>query len=383
MTSDEKIIQSITLLKTCIEKEDYKGFDPYDGLTSPLFGLPFLKTNHTLRFLSQQFIKRFPFNLRPLLGIKKRTNPVTLGLALQSYVQLSNPQTAHQYQDKIDRLIEALKLLVPSGYTGACWGYDFPWEARYASIPAYQPTLVATGIISNALYLAWKKLGHVEAKELFIKCCVFTEVHIHRSTDSDDSFCFSYSPFDTEKVFNASMKGARLMAQGFEVTGNKEWSLLAKNAVAYVMKFQREDGAWVYSQRESGAWIDNYHTGYILDCLDEYQNCTNDDTWSQQLHLGIHYYVSTFVLDNGQPKFFDKNPWPADCTSAGQTLLSLSRFGFRELGKKVALWNIENMQHKKGYFYFRKYPFFTNTTHFIRWSDSWMFAGLTSLNIPR
>lgn len=383
MTVDEKILQSITLLRTFIEKENYKGFDPYDGLTSPLFKLPFLNSNHKLRFLSQQFIKRFPINLRPVLGIKKKVNPVTLGLAIQSYVQLSTPSNAKMNQQKIDALIQELKKLIPPGYKGVCWGYDFPWEARYASIPAYQPTLVATGIISNALYLAWKKLGNTEAKELVIQCCEFTQSHIHRSTESDSSFCFSYSPFDKEKVFNASMKGARLMAQGFEITRNQEWKTMAQNAVAYVMKFQRNDGAWIYSQRETGAWIDNYHTGYILDCLDEYQNCTDDSTWSTHLNKGISYYTDTFILDNGQAKFYDKNAWPADCTAAGQTLLSLSRFGYRDLAKKVALWNIENMQDQKGYFYFRKYRYYKNTSNFMRWSNAWMFAGLTSLNITR
>ena len=160
------------------------------------------------------------------MGIQKRLNPVTIGLVIQGYVQMTTPSNSKTNQKIILELIQELQKLIPSGYTGACWGYDFPWEARYASIPAYQPTLVATGIISNALYLAWKKLGIVEAKELIVQCCTFTEKHIHRSIESDGSFCFSYSPFDNEKVFNASMKGARLMAQGFEITGNQEWNYM-------------------------------------------------------------------------------------------------------------------------------------------------------------
>jgi len=381
MTADAKINQSIALLKTFIESEKYNGYDPYDGLTSPLFRLPILNSNHTIRFFAQQIIKRSIINFRPIIGIKKRLNPVTLGLMIQSYAQMSSSSDANKHRKIILSLIQELKALIPSGYKGACWGYDFPWEARYASIPAYQPTIVATGIISNGLYIAWKKLGIEEAKELVIQCCEFTEEHIHRSKENDESFCFSYSPFDHEKVFNASMKGARLMAQGYALTQNQEWKNLAKNAVAFVMKSQREDGAWVYSQRKSGAWIDNYHTGYILDCLDEYQNCTDDDTWSEHLISGIQYYSNTFILESGQAKFYDKNEWPADCTAAGQTLLSLSRFGFRDLAKKVALWNIENMQSKKGYFYFRKYRYITNKTNFMRWSNAWMMAGLSSLNI--
>ena len=34
----------------------------------------------------------------------------------------------------------------------------------------------------------------------------------------NDSFCFSYSPFDKQQVYNASAKGIRLLAQVYSVT---------------------------------------------------------------------------------------------------------------------------------------------------------------------
>ncbi|QQR94249.1 MAG: hypothetical protein IPJ93_10200 [Bacteroidota bacterium] len=37
------------------------------------------------------------------------------------------------------------------------------------------------------------------------------------------------------------------------------------------------------------------------------------------------------------------------------------------------------MQHQKGYFYFRKYKNYTEKTSFMRWSNAWMFAGLTAV----
>ena len=55
------------------------------------------------------------------------------------------------------------------------------------------------------------------------------------------------------------------------------------------------------------------------------------------------------------PKFYDKNPFPVDYTSASQSLLTLVRFGDLELAEKVATWMINNMQDKQGYFYSRKF----------------------------
>ncbi|MBL7924702.1 MAG: delta-aminolevulinic acid dehydratase [Bacteroidia bacterium] len=379
MTADEKIVHSLALLRKYMEEEEFKGYDPYDGLNAPIFRWPVLRRQHTLLFLIQQGIKRSPINLRKPLGIKKSINPVTLGLAIQGYAQSSSPGTVARDLEKINHLLDELKRLIPPGYQGACWGYDFPWEARYASIPAYQPTIVATGIICNALYLAWKKLNIPEAASLIEACGQFIIRHINRSVEQDQSFCFSYSPFDHEKVFNASMKGARMLSQAYVITKNEAWRTLAAQAVDWVMKYQRADGAWVYSQRKTGDWIDNYHTGYILDCLDDFGKCTGLTQWNPALEKGLHFYLSNFIGPQGQARFYDQQEWPLDCTAAGQCLLTLSRFNRLEEAKRVALYTIENMQDSKGYFYFRKYPKHTNKANFMRWSNAWMLAGLSSI----
>lgn len=53
MAADEQIRQSLFLLLRHMEQEEFKGYDPYDGLTSPLFKLPLLASHHKLRFYSQ------------------------------------------------------------------------------------------------------------------------------------------------------------------------------------------------------------------------------------------------------------------------------------------------------------------------------------------
>ncbi len=380
MMEEAQIMRSLHLLLEYAEKNKFRGFDPYDGLSSPVFQLPFIKHNHTLRFLGQQFIKRSPVNLRPLLGIKPGVNPVSLGLAIQSYSSLYLREALPSYREKAQHLIEQLITLIPSGYRGACWGYDFPWEARYASIPAYQPTVVATGIISNGLYMAYKVFNNTTARDLVVSSCSFVTENLNRTTDSDGSFCFSYSPFDHEKVFNASMKGTRLLSQGYEITGDSTFRKLAAKSADWVMKYQTAEGAWIYSKRNTGNWVDNYHTGYILDCLDEYIKCTHDPTYQEALQKGVQYYLSNFITEEGQPKFYNNEKWPADCTAAGQTLLSLTRFGYNQEAVKCALWMIKHMQAPEGNFYYHKNRYRTQKTGFMRWSDSWMLAGLSALS---
>ncbi|MDA7625733.1 hypothetical protein N8684_00570 [bacterium] len=85
------------------------------------------------------------------------------------------------------------------------------------------------------------------------------------------------------------------------------------------------------------------------------------------------------ITKEGIPQFYADKIYPIDCTAAGQTLLTLTRFGEFDTAKSVASWMTLNMQDKKGGFYFRKYNTHTERTIFMRWSNAWMFVGLAYL----
>lgn len=363
-----------------VEKEKYKGYDPYDALTSPLFKLPMLSNHKTLRFGFQQLVKRSPVDFRPFLSIPKGYNPVTLGLCIQAYANLISiyPAKRTEYEEKIKHLISDLKRFVPAGFHGACWGYDFPWQARYTQIPAWQPTIVATGIITNGLYQCYKQTGNADAFDLCKSAADFVLQDLKRTYEGQ-TFCFSYSPFDTQQVYNASAKGMRLLAQVFAETGNESLKITAAWAKEYIIKRQQSNGSWYYS--ESGKWIDNYHTGYVLDCLDEYYHLTGDISVRVPLAKGFEFYKNSFFTTEGIPKITPGKVFPVDSTAAGQSLLTLTRFNEVKLARLVSGWMIDHMQSPEGYFYYRKNRRFINKTSFMRWSNAWMLAGLSSLEL--
>src|SRR3989304_8847490 len=123
---NDKIQQSLSALESYILKENFKGYDPFDGLMSPIFKLPLLKNNKIIRFVFQQVFRRIPFNIRPLLGIRKGLNPVTLGLSIQAFTYLSqlNKEKENFYKGKINFCLGELIVLQSNGYSGSCWGYD-------------------------------------------------------------------------------------------------------------------------------------------------------------------------------------------------------------------------------------------------------------------
>ena len=44
------------------------------------------------------------------------------------------------------------------------------------------------------------------------------------------------------------------------------------------MNHQQDSGAWPYSIGDARTWADNFHTGYILECLLEYQRLSGDQS---------------------------------------------------------------------------------------------------------
>jgi hypothetical protein len=215
--------------------------------------------------------------------------------------------------------------------------------------------------------------------DLILSAAEFVKNDLHH-TYIDDDLCFSYSPFDKQQVLNASMKGVRLLAQSYSITKNITLKTLATKAVNFVIKNQRKDGSWGYSLTKNGGWTDNYHTGYVLDCLDEYQYLTDDFEYTSNIEKGYAFYKKKFITNKGMPKFYHNNLYPIDCTSAAQTILTTIRFGDFEIAEKVADWMILNMQKSDGSFKFRKFKNYTIPTSFMRWSNAWMFVALSNLN---
>jgi hypothetical protein len=373
---NDKINNSRSALESYILKENFQGYDPFDGLNSPLFKLPILNKNRPIRFGYQQILRKLSLNIRPLLGIKKGLNPVTLGLSIQAFAYSSIRDKNHNYYDKINYCLNELIRLQSKECSGSCWGYDFDWEARYFRIKSYTPTIVATGIIINALYEYYKINKDDKVKDLILSSARFILKDLNRTYDKDGDYCFSYSPYDRQVVFNAAMKGARLLAQCYSINHKIELLEEAGKTVSFVMKNQSPDGAWPYSKGDARTWVDNFHTAYILDCLHEYIQLSNDKKHDQNIELGRNYYIKTFFKENGIACYYNNKTYPIDSTAAAQSVITLTRFGQNEMAEKVLLWMIENMQSPSGYFYYQKRNYYTNKISYMRWSNAWMLLAM-------
>lgn len=375
--------ESLNRLRIYCETEKFKGYDPYDGLNSSLFqAIPGLSKSRIARLVWIQFFKRSPINLRPITGVKKEYNPKAMGLFLASYCMLYRTETKQEYLDKMNFFIENINSSVSKGYSGACWGYNFDWQARAFFQPKGTPTVVASVFIANALLDAYEITKQDTLLKTARSTCDFILKDLNRTYDDKNNFAFSYSPLDKSVVFNASLLGSRLLSRVYSFTNEKELVKAAQRSVAYCCSYQKTDGSWGYGTLPFHQWVDNFHTGYNLECISDYVKYTGDNVYLDNVKQGLNYYLSAFFTNEGVPKYYNNSVYPIDVHAPAQMVVTLAKLGrfheYKELMDRVLHWTIKNMQSKKGFFYYQINKFFSSKIPYMRWAQAWMFYALST-----
>nr|WP_320118834.1 hypothetical protein [uncultured Marinifilum sp.] len=379
-----KIAESFERLRAYCEAEEFKGWDPYDGLNSKIFKVfPLVNKSRLIRLIWIQIFKRNLINFRDLAGIKKAYNPKGLGLFLSGYCKLYQFDRTQEVRSRIVFLSKKLLELQSKAWSGACWGYNFDWQARAFFQPKATPSVVVTCYVANALLDAYEILEDPELLETVISAKDFILNDLHRTYDEKGDFCFSYSPLDKTQVFNASLLGSSLLARIFYYTGNKELAINAKHSVQFCATSQNTNGSWSYGTLAYHSWIDNFHTGFNLEAINDYQKYTQDKSFDSIIATGLNYYLENFFTNEGIPKYYNNSIYPIDIHCPAQLPITLSKLGKLneniELVDKVMNWTLSNMQSPRGYFFFRAGKRFKITIPYIRWAQAWMFLSLSTL----
>jgi rhamnogalacturonyl hydrolase YesR len=379
---NEEVKKSLIKLTDFCIRESFKGHDPYDGLNSTFFqAIPLIARNRLARLIWIQALKKLPFNLRGIVGIKKDFNPKALGLFISGYCNLYEKENRQEYLDKIILLYNKLLTLKNSDWSGICWGYNFDWQSRAFFLPKNTPTVVVTSFIGNSVL----DIFEITKKEEFLKLardtCNFILKDLNRNYDDKGNFAFSYSPLDKSVVFNASLLGSSLLARVYSITNEKELIDAAKKSVAYCCAHQKYDGSWAYGTHHSHNWVDNFHTGYNLECIANYGIFSGDSTYQENLNKGFNYYINSFFKEEGISKYYNNSVYPIDIHAPAQLIITLSKLGQfennKQLADRVLKWTIRHMQSDKGYFYYQIGKYFTSKIPYMRWAQAWMFYAIS------
>lgn len=383
-------VDSFLALKQYCEDEDFKGWDPYDGLNSKLFKSTPLKHWDLARLAWIQLFKRNPVNLRQLTGVKKGHNSKGVGLFLSGYVKLykiaESGDNSFGSKDEIFLKIQELSKLLLSmsskGYHGHCWGYNFDWQARRLFLfPKDTPTVVATCFCASALFEAYEVTRDEQVLEAALSSAEFILKDLNR-TEHNGGFLFSYSPLNgNNTVFNASLLGSKLLSYCYKYSKKEEYAAEARKSIIACTNSQSEDGSWVYGMLPVQNWIDSFHTGFNLDALKVYSDFTSDTSFDENIDRGTAYYLSNFFEADGRPKYYHNRTFPIDIHCPSQLLVTVNRLEIfsenSELCGQVLDWTLVNMQDKKGYFYYQMKKYFSSKIPYMRWSQAFMFYGMT------
>ena len=377
--------ESFNRLENYIIKENHKGYDPYDTLNA---WIPFKLFGKWGPILATQLQKRNPINIRPLIGIKKEYNPKAMGLFLQAYSILYKKTGNGKYFEIAKYFYNWLANNYSKDYSGICWGYNFPWASSTKYLSAFTPSSVVTGFVVKGIYEYYKITSDSTVLELIASATKFIKNDLNWTKD-DSGICISYTPIMFDLCFNASLLGAEVLAINYKLIGDEESRIQAIAAVNYVINKQKKNGVWAYSEDiDSGKermQID-FHQGYILESIFNilvYTRIQNQE-WENSLKLGLEYYRNCQFFKNGKSLWRVPKIYPVEIHNQTQGIITFSRLSDYDseglnFANTIANWTINNMQDKKGYFYYQIFRTHINKTPYMRWSQAWMLLALSNL----
>ena len=391
-----RVVESLSKLQKYCEAEDFKGWDPYDGLNSRVFNaVPLLKNSALSRLIMIQFFKRSPVNLRRVGMIPKDYNPKAIALFLSGYCNLyeaviANPalqlglESPEQLLGKINYLAHLLMDISSKGnYHGACWGYEFGWQSKAFYLPACTPTVVVTAFAVDALLRAYQVTRRSEYLDLALSSEGFILEDLNRIPKSV-GFMFSYSPLDKRAVYNATLLGSKTLTAVYKYKNEVGLMNQIAQSVRPVLSTQNPDGSFPHSDQVGNKWRDNFHTGFKLESLGHCNRILCDAAVERAIEKGYAHWISNFFdRETGIALYYDNDSINSTVdlhclAQAIPTLYHLNKLGNElPLVEKTINWAIDNMQSHDGAFYYRKKGNRLNKIKYMRWPNAWMFYGMS------
>jgi len=377
--TQQKIYNSLKKVEKWVEDHDYKGYEPFDGLSSRLRPLTF--GNLFLDRLLLQLIRQSPVNLRPILGVKPLDSTIGRGYMVWGYCNMFKLTGDSIYKTKAVSCLKWLMENKSPNYNEYTWGKHFDFAARGGLYKAFEPILIWTALIGHAFLEAYELFNEKKYLEVSESICQW--IMNLPKTQTSTGFCLGYLKDDSGGlIHNSNMFGAAMLARTAKHNGNHEYLAAAKGAMTFSCFRQLSNGAWLYGEVPKYNWIDNFHTGYNLDALKCYIDSTGDRDFEDALKNGLVFYKKNFFEKNGRPKYYHNRAYPIDSQCAAQAIDTLANFADRDeealkLAEKVALWVINNMQNKRGFFYYRQYLFGIKAkTPMLHWAQTTTYKAL-------
>jgi hypothetical protein len=396
---DKSILQANEKLINWIENEGYSGYDPYDIKGTSLFlNLRRLDSKYSIplkvfRRLIFSMEYKYPLFMRKLLKVKKEINAKAMGLFASAYLNLYKAFGDESYLTKAKNCLDWLENNPSNGYKGLCWGYPFDWQSL-VFIARGTPSSVVSNNVGNAFFKFYKITNDKKYMDICRSICEFFLNDLNIDVISEDKICFSYTPLDYMHVHNTNLLIAEFLIKVGTEIEDKSFIEYGIRAVNYTLNQQNQEGAFYYFGSEDKAQynlpevslkkVDHYHTGFVLRSLISIMECMEIKGGCEALDKGYYYYKNNLFEKEVIPKLTPQNIYPINIHSCSEAISCLSKLSKRfpeslEMAERVTRWTIQNMQDKKGYFYYMIYSKGKVVKiPYIRWAQAWMLFALST-----
>ena len=188
----------------------------------------------------------------------------------------------------------------------------------------------------------------------------------------------SYIPGETTLVHNANLWGAAYLAESSLLVSDpkkqKLYANICTKAADFSIKYQNNNGSWLYGNKKHHNFIDSFHTGYNIEALSIIKNSLKINKYDSQIDLGYKFYLDNFITEKGDVKYYNNNLYPIDMHSFAQAIILLSANHNKFLSEKVIKRSIDLMYIRKlKYFIYQKNQIYKNKVNYLRWTQAWAY----------
>jgi hypothetical protein len=245
------VYENIDSLYSWMKKENYNGWDPYDGLNSSITKR---FAPNSLKLILIQINKLSPINLRPILKIKKGVDLKGISIIAQANYKLFKITNDDKYLKELQYLTSIIvSNSLYNKYGFYCWSsHYFPYVATDKSeLKESSPDIIGTSQAIIALLNGYELLGEQRLKDAAFNASSSLIRHFVEKNSSGQFLKYTLGEND-KIVLNASAQGLEAFSYVLKYNMDRRILNLCENLVKFLMEAQSGDGSWIYSLYNNG-----------------------------------------------------------------------------------------------------------------------------------
>jgi hypothetical protein len=302
---------------------DWKSYDPYDALMSPL-GRRIRSRSWLGARVVVQLGKRTGAGFRRALGVTPHDEAKTLADFLRSSVMLATcgEEWAGDYSDELSRRLRSKAVAAEEG---SGWGLDFPYASRFINVEEQTPNLYTTIGACQALLDHHGLTRDPASLEAAAEGARFILDGLGSFEYGGREWLRYWRGVETPTV-NVQALAASMLARAGTLLGDRHLFDAADRAAGTVVSSSLADGSWHYSADGRAPFIDGFHTGFTLQGMAEYgatRGAVAVTGTRESVSRGFAYFKKHLLTDEGLPRGFVDGRVSLDGQNVAQCIQTL------------------------------------------------------------